>query len=113
MVNRLAAVLLIVTLTGCSGLSALTSLASGGGTNVAANTQVGRENRQSFASFETGDTAGRDIVSKEIDAGQVGTLTVKNEDIPPWVILLMLLGWLAPSPGEIGRGIYKLLRGEK
>lgn len=113
MVNLLAAVLLIVTLTGCSGLSALTSLASGGGTNVAANTQVGKENRQAIASFETGDTAGRDIVSKEIEAGNVDNVNINNEDIPPWVILLMLLGWLAPSPGEIGRGIYKLLRGEK
>lgn len=110
--SRAALIAVTMALSGCSGLSALTSLA-GSGTNVAANTQVGKENRQAVASFETGDTAGRDIVAKEIDAGQVGTLTVRNENIPPWVFLVALLGWLAPSPGEIGRGIYKLLRGER
>lgn len=106
-----ASVALCASLAGCGGLPL--GLLGGGGPNVAANTQVGAENRQAVSSMEFGDTAGRDIVTKEIDAGQVGTLTVKNENIPPWVFLLALLGWLAPSPGEIGRGFYRLMRGER
>lgn len=107
---RLAASLaLCAALAGCSGLPL--GLLGGGGPNVAANTQIGKENRQAVSSMEFGDTAGRDIVSKELEAGPVESLNITNQDIPPWVILLMLLGWLAPSPGEIGRGIYKLLRG--
>ena len=105
------ALVLILFLGACSGLPL--GLLGGGGPNVAANTQIGKENRQAVSSMEFGDTAGRDIVTKEIDAGQVGTLTVKNENIPAWVFLVALLGWLAPSPGEIGRGIYRLMRGER
>lgn len=104
-----ASLALCVALAGCSSLPL--GLLGGGGPNVAANTQVGKENRQAVSSMEFGDTAGRDIVSKELEAGPVESLNITNQDIPPWVILLMLLGWLAPSPGEIGRGIYKLLRG--
>lgn len=109
---RLAASLaLCVALAGCSSLPL--GLLGGGGPNVAANTQIGRENRQAVASFETGDTAGRDVVSKEVEAGQVDNVNITNQDIPPWVVMLLLLGWLAPSPSEIGRGIYTLLRGKQ
>ena len=87
-------------------------LLGGGGPNVAANTQVGAENRQAGLSFESGN-AGRDVVSKEVEAGEIDSLTITNENIPPWVFLLALLGWLAPSPGEIGRGFYRLMRGER
>jgi hypothetical protein len=79
--------MLIMLLASCSGLP-LGML--GGGTNVAANTQIGRENRQAVLSTELGDTAGRDIVTKEVETGQVETLTVNNQDIPPWVMLIGL-----------------------
>ena len=49
MANRLAILLLIVTLTGCSGLPL--GLLGGGGPNVAANTQIGKENRQTAVGF--------------------------------------------------------------
>lgn len=99
----------LLILTGCSGLSALSSLASGGGTNVAANTQIGKENRQAIASLETGDSAGRDIVSKDIEAGQVGTVTINNVTMPWWVILAggwffflwSYLLWRLPAPEQI------------
>lgn len=106
MANRLAALLLIATLTGCSSLPL--GFLGGGGTNVAANTQVGKENRQAIASFESGD-----VVRKDVEAGQVETVTINNGEIPPWVLLVALLGWLLPSPGEMGRGIYRLLKGDK
>lgn len=104
---RLAASLaLCVALAGCSSLPL--GMLGGGGPNVAANTQVGKENRQAFASFERGD-----VVRKDIEAGQVEAVTINNEDIPPWVLLVALLGWLLPSPSEMGRGLYRLLKGER
>jgi hypothetical protein len=64
------ALILILALSGCGGLP-LGML--GGGTNVAANTQVGRENRQTAVAFEERVEAGRDVVQKEVETGQVET----------------------------------------
>lgn len=105
---RLAASLaLCAALVGCSSLPL--GLLGGGGTNVAANTQIGKENRQAVSSMEFGDTAGRDIVTKEIEAGQVGTVTINNITMPWWVIiagfwfffLWSYLLWRLPAPEQI------------
>jgi len=107
---RLAASLaLCAALAGCGSLP-LGML--GGGPNVAANVQAGRENRQTAVGFEERVEAGRDVIQKEVETGQVDSLTINNEEIPPWVLLVALLGWLLPSPGEIGRGLYRLLGGK-
>lgn len=92
-------------LSSCSGLPLKL-----GGPNVAANTQIGKENRQ--ATVEVGDKIARDVVTKQVDAGTIENVTLNNQDIPPWVLIVALIGWLAPSPSEIGRGIYKLLGGK-
>lgn len=95
----------------CAALAACSSLPlgmlGGSGTNVAANTQVGKENRQAVVSFERGD-----VVKKEVQAEQVETVTINNTEIPPWVLLVALLGWLLPTPTDIGRGLYRLLGGK-
>lgn len=100
------ALILILALSGCGGLP-LGML--GGGTNVAANTQVGRENRQTAVAFEERVEAGRDVIQKEVETGQVETLTVNNQDIPPWVLLVALLGWLLPTPTQMGNAIGQFL----
>lgn len=97
---------IFLAVSGCSSLPL--GFLGGGGPNVAANTQIGKENRQSLLSTELGDSAGRDIVTKEIETGSIDNLTVKNENIPPWVILLLLIGWLLPTPNEMARWVYKL-----
>ena len=104
---RLAASLaLCAALAGCGALP-LGML--GGGTNVAANTQIGRENRQTAVAFEDRVEAGRDVIQKEVETGQVETMTVNNQDIPPWVILLALIGWLLPTPTQMGNAIGEAL----
>ena len=100
-----------VTLSGCGSLPL--GLLGGGGPNVAANTQVGKENRQAVFAFDDRTEVGRDSISKEVEAGEIDNLNITNENIPPWVFLLALLGWLAPSPSEMGRGMYRLLKGDK
>jgi len=53
-------------------------------------------------------TAGRDVVQteivKEVETGSVETLEIFNTNIPPWVIVLLILGWLLPTPTEMVRG---------
>ena len=92
-------------LSGC-GLSSLGLLTGGGGgPTVNSNAQIGKENRQTGLSFEEEITAGRDVVSKEIETGSVDSLKILNTNIPPWVMLLLILGWLLPTPTEMGRGL--------
>ena len=104
---RLAASLaLCAALAGCGALP-LGML--GGGPNVAANVQAGRENRQTAVGFEERIEAGRDVIQKEVETGQVETLTVNNEKIPPWVLLVALIGWLLPTPTQMGEAIGRAL----
>jgi hypothetical protein len=100
------ALIIIMLLSSCSGLP-LGML--GGGTNVAANTQIGRENRQTAVSMEERVEAGRDVIQKEVEAGPVESLTVNNQDIPPWVLLVALIGWLLPTPTQMGNAIGQAL----
>jgi hypothetical protein len=98
--------MLIMLLASCSSLP-LGML--GGGTTVAANTQIGRENRQTAVSMEERVEAGRDVIQKEVEAGPVESLTVNNQDIPPWVLLVALIGWLLPTPTQMGNAIGQAL----
>ena len=107
-------VILTLFLSGC-GLSTLLSLGGSGGPTVNSNEQIGKENRQSVMSVEQSEevSAGRDVVQteiiKEVETGSVGSLDIINTNIPPWVMLLLILGWLLPTPTEIGRGIMNFI----
>ena len=98
--------LLALFLSSC-GLSTLLPLGGSGGPTVNSNAQVGAENRQSAVSIEETTSVGRDIVTKEIETGMVEKLNIQN--IPPWVMILLLLGWLLPTPTEMGRGILNFV----
>jgi len=106
--------ILTLFLSGC-GLSTLMSLGGSGGPTVNSNAQIGKENRQSVLSVEQSEevSAGRDVVQteiiKEVETGSVGSLDIINTNIPPWVMLLLILGWLLPTPTEIGRGIMNFI----
>ena len=100
--------ILTLFLSGC-GLSTLMSLGGSGGPTVNSNAQVGAENRQAVMSVEQNTTAGRDVVTKEVETGSVGSLDIINTNIPPWVMLLLIVGWLLPTPTEIGRGIMNFI----
>ena len=110
---RILVALSISILAGCSALSALVP-GMGGGTNVAAYTQVGKENNQ------TGVQVG-DVKENKVEAQQIGKLSqaetaidaanVTINSLPPWVLLLIVLGWILPSPMEIYRGIINAIKG--
>jgi hypothetical protein len=98
--------LLVLFLSSC-GLSTLLPLGGSGGPTVNSNAQIGAENRQSAVSIEETTSVGRDIITKEIETGMVGKLNIQN--IPPWVMILLLLGWLLPTPTEMGRGMFNFV----
>jgi hypothetical protein len=106
--------LVAVLLASCSSLNPV-GLLTGGGTNVAANTQLGKENKQAVVTYEeeTTTSAGRDVITteviKEVEAGPVEELKINNTNIPPWVLLVLLLGWLLPTPSQMGRAMYNFV----
>ena len=97
---------LVLLLSGC-GLTSLLPFGGSGGPTVNSNAQIGAENRQAAVSVEQTTSAGRDIIqtTKEVETGKVENLDITNTNIPPWVILLLILGWLLPTPTAIGRSI--------
>jgi hypothetical protein len=103
--NNVAALCLV--LAGCGSLPL--GMLGGGGPNVAANTQIGRENRQTAVSVEERVEAGRDVIQKEVEAGPVESLTVNNEEYPPWLLLVALIGWLLPTPTQMGEAVGRAL----
>ena len=99
------AILLSLFLGGC--LNPM-SLLGGGGPNVAANVQAGAENNQT--GVQVGDiTKAETVYSGVAPSGSVESLNISNQDIPIWVILLLILGWVLPSPQEIWRGFLKTI----
>jgi hypothetical protein len=101
------ALTLMLALGSCSGISPLGFL-TGGGPNVAANGQIGAENNQGI-NVDYNSSARVPEIRPE---GPVDTInqTTNNNEIDPFLIILLVLGWLAPSPNEIGRGILSLFK---
>ena len=97
----------ILALSSCTSLpSFLNPLGSKGGPTVNANVLAGKENTQQVVAQQNRQDAGRDIITteviKEVEAEKVEQLEITNTNIPPWVLLLLLLGWLLPTPQSIG-----------
>ena len=107
MVSRL---IIVVLLTSALSSCGLTSLIPTGGTNVAANTQLGKENNQGVNTSI--DKSVRPVLRPEgpVENIQQDNSTTNNTEIDPLLLILLVLGWLAPSPSEIGRGLLKLFR---
>ena len=85
-------------------------LLTGGGPNVAANVQAGKENTQQVVGNQNTTEAGRDVVqqSSPVIADNIQEVTIQQT--PLWMILLLILGWLLPSPNEIARAIRGLFK---
>jgi len=108
MVNRLILVVLLTSTLSSCGLTSL--IPTGGGPNVAANTQLGRENYQGVTTSV--DKSVRPVLRPEgpVETVQQDNSTTNNTEIDPLLLILLVLGWLAPSPNEIARGIRDLFR---
>jgi len=110
MKNLIASLLISSLLVGCATIpSFLNPFSSKGGPSVNANVLAGKENTQQLVGQQNQQDAGRDIntttVTKEVEAEKIEEIKISNTNIPIWVILLLLLGWLLPTPTDILRGI--------
>ena len=65
--------------------------------------QVGKENTKVIGISEQvrGD-------KKTVEASTVETVVVQQ--IPPWILLLLLVGWILPSPQEMARSVTRLFK---
>jgi len=107
-------VLLLVTLSGCSALGVLSSLS--GGPQVNTNAQVGQDNQQTLGQTNNQRLSNVQADRVEQSSGDTSVKSDKvdvvniNQQVPIWVWLLTIIGWLLPSPGEMGRSIRKLFK---
>lgn len=107
--------LALMLMAGCSGTPL--SLLTGGGPNVAANTQLGETNQQVLGTSETTKVDVKDVqgtVQVSNDKNEVstesGSVIINKTEIDPLLLLLLVLGWLLPSPQEIARGFINLFK---
>jgi hypothetical protein len=113
-IRALVLVVLTFTLASCSGLPSFLFSGGGGPSVTAVGTQVAKEanqqvvNDQSNIRTEDGDIQVTEL-KDTVQTRDVESITIKNTDIPAWVIIALILGWLAPSPGEMGRGLMSLI----
>lgn len=114
---RFIVVLMVfLTFSGCSG-SPL-SLLTGGGPNVAANVQAGKTNSQTVGTTENyapsvsiRPNSRVDTIDQSKTENTVGSsekTIVNNNSLV--LILIAILGWLLPSPNEIGRTILRFFK---
>jgi hypothetical protein len=100
-------------LTACSSFPL--KMLTGGGPNLAANVQAGQTNSQTVGTTRITDqrTDNGDVnsIESEVFVEEGGKVTVNQ--VQPWMILLLVLGWLLPSPGEIARWITNLFKRNK
>jgi len=114
--NLIASLILGSLLAGCM-LNPMNLLGGGGGPSVNANVQAGKTNSQTIGTTNNTDQEVsvqtlEGNLNQSNDKNKVSTENVGNiniNEIPPWVLILLVLGWLAPSPQEMGRGLLTLI----
>jgi hypothetical protein len=111
----LAALLLTITLSGCSPFGIVGSMLTDDAPSLDVDTQIGKTNEK-----VTGVKAEEfSLVKKEttadtvVEDAKIGTISATgdvsiDEQVPAWIWLLAILGWLLPSPSEIWKGLGNL-----
>lgn len=110
---KLAIILVILALlSGCSPLSALSGL-MGGGPSIEA--QAGKNNEKTTGvKVATGDKIeGETVTVSKAEKFNTVTATefIHDERVPFWIWVLVILGWVLPSPIEIWRGLGNMIKG--
>ena len=104
----LLVVILTCSVTSCSPLSALSVLGIGGKPGIAVDAQVGdREAKIGDSIQGTGDITAETVevvtAENEIQAQEV----IIENGPKPWVILLLILGWVLPTPNSMFNKLSK------
>ena len=108
----------MVSLAACGGPL---SLLTGGGPNVAANVQAGQTNTQTVGQTRLEDqritksTIGGSLKqsndTSQVKADRVDSVTVNQT--PLWIVLLLVIGWILPSPQEMVRWLLEKYKQKK
>jgi hypothetical protein len=106
------ALLLALSLSSCGSIGAsvaktAVAAAVGGGSGPSLDVQAGKENNRAVNLGYSENIKG-DKITRTVEADSVERVVVN--EIQPWVILLLVLGWLLPSPNEIARWIRGLFK---
>ena len=105
----LIGLLMLLLVTGCSSIPSFLMPSSKGVSVTPIGTQVAREATQQAVGNQSNQDAGRDVVITETELEATGETVNIDQSIPPWVLIALVLGWLAPSPSEMGRGLMSML----
>ena len=110
--GRLSGLLLV--LLACLPLSScgkIPSFLTGGGPNVAANTQIGKTNTQTIGQTNNISPTVSVRPNARVDTVDQSVKTVTNNELPYWVwiagLLLLIIGWVTDTPATY----IKRLRG--
>ena len=111
--KRLVVLFIALSLSGCVSLP-FNPFSSDDGLSVEA--QVGKTNEK-VTGVKTDElvvgnkkTNTAEYVVEDSKYGTIKATTVKvDEQVPAWIWLLMVLGWLLPSPQEIWKGLGTLM----
>lgn len=71
---------------------------------VSVEAQVGKEN--------TKQIVGQQNETNNEVGGDMNTVTVMNQNIPMWLIFLLIIGWMMPTPSNIWKGFINLFKGK-
>lgn len=113
----LSLLLICAALGSCSKVADFVGGAIGGGPSIAANVQAGRTNAQTVGRTSVTDQRVEGTKARTIEqsAGDTHVRTesvqtvVVREDPPAWLLLMALLGWLLPTPQQMGAGLFALI----
>ena len=105
----LASLIVFLNMAGCSGIPSFLMPSSKGVSATAVGTQIAKEATQQAVVKQSNSEAGRDVIITENELEATADTVNIDQSIPPWVIIALVIGWLAPSPSELGRGLNSLL----
>ncbi len=113
----LSLLLICAALGSCSKVVGIVGGAISSGPSIAANVQAGRTNAQTVGRTTVTDqriegteahTIEQSAGDTRVRAESVQTVIVR-EDPPPWLLFVALLGWVLPTPAQIGAGLFSLV----
>jgi len=100
---------LFLVMAGCSSIPSFLLPSNKGISATAVGTQMAQEATQQVVVEQRNADAGRDVIITEKELEAIADTVNINQQIPMWVIIALVIGWLAPSPSEMGRGLSNLL----
>jgi hypothetical protein len=110
----LSLLMVCAALASCAKVAGVVGGALEGGPNVAANVQAGRNNAQTVGQATFNDQRIEDTQARSIEQSAGDTrvrsenveTVIVREDPPAWLLLVALVGWLLPTPQQMGTALF-------